>query len=165
MDSNTEGRAELRDVYDFNLLIAALRRKKRWRDALQVTVDMCSRATLPDAVSLNSAAVACNGPAWRETLGHLRRSKSFDNFPNLITYNTCINACEGSRRWLCALQIFGHLQKEGFEMDIVSFGSVLHVLRGHWERTSLLLQSMPVCGLRPNLYALNSVLSLSVASK
>ena len=24
------------------------------------------------------------------------------------------------RRWLCALQIFGHLQKEGFEMDIVS---------------------------------------------
>lgn len=36
------GRAELRDVYDFNLLIAALRRKKRWRDALQVTVDMCT---------------------------------------------------------------------------------------------------------------------------
>ena len=35
------GRPEL-DVYDSNLLIASLRRKKRWRDALQVTVDMCT---------------------------------------------------------------------------------------------------------------------------
>ena len=33
------------------------------------------RATLPDAVSLNSA-VAGNGPAWRETLGNLRRSRN-----------------------------------------------------------------------------------------
>eukprot|EP00435_Cladocopium_sp_Y103_P019659 s2059_g4.t1 len=35
-------RAELHDVYGYNLLIASLRRKKLWRDALQVTVDMCA---------------------------------------------------------------------------------------------------------------------------
>eukprot|EP00434_Breviolum_minutum_P014736 symbB.v1.2.012993.t1/scaffold905.1/size153338/1 len=167
-----QGRATRRisDVYDYNLQITSLRQKKLWRDAIEVLSDMRAAAILPDVVSCNSAtSTMARQKLWPETLAMvvcLRSREANNNFPNLITMNTFISACEGSKRWSLALTTFQLLLQKRFTPDNVSFSSSLHVLRGAWERTSNLWQCMPSMEIRPNLVVYNTFLgSLEAAEK
>ncbi|CAL1160521.1 unnamed protein product [Cladocopium goreaui] len=109
------------DIVSFNTSLSALARARRWRQCLQMLLQIPQ----PDILSYNSCITACSGAAWPFALQLLSDAVEADLKLSTISFNAAIAACDKGHQWQKALQLFWELNRSHCRASEVTYSSVL----------------------------------------
>ncbi|CAJ1393978.1 unnamed protein product, partial [Effrenium voratum] len=145
------------DAFAFGGAMASLAENADWCLALQLA-ESARRSSDLNVVALNSAIRACER-AWQDALGLLGVTVS----PDLISFNTALNALASASRWQQALWL---LRSMPIKADIVTYSTAMTACaRATQQQAALaLLAALPGARLRRNLVALNAAVAAGVSA-
>ncbi|CAE8586703.1 unnamed protein product [Polarella glacialis] len=118
-----------------------------------------------DISARNSAAAACAG-AHRWQLAALLLAQGGPSGTDVVTFNTCITACERAARWEQGLELLCGLVRRRLRPSVVTLSAAVSACqRGHaWELGLLILARMRAQGPQPNAVTFNAAASAAAAA-
>ncbi|CAE7235674.1 unnamed protein product [Symbiodinium natans] len=101
-------------------VLAALRREKRWLDALQILEEAKACSAQPDTVCYNIVLSIFRDFRWWAqalvTLGHMEQAGPQ---ASVVSYSTVVSACESSTCWQVAVSLLQKTWDRGLAADII----------------------------------------------
>lgn len=131
------------DLVSYATGISVCERGLEWKSALLVFSEL-RRWYEPGVQGYSAAMSSCGACAeWFLALGLLEEMKEERSWPEAISYNACITACERGQHWERALRIFGEL-REWHKPDLVSYNAAISGCEkgSQWAHAFALLQAM-----------------------
>ncbi|CAK8998182.1 Pentatricopeptide repeat-containing protein At2g31400 [Durusdinium trenchii] len=125
------------NVISFNAAISACEKAGQAEAAVQA-LEMLRRTTQPDVVSFSAVikAQATVSHHWRRSVELLRDMKVREILPNLLTFNSVVDALGISSAWTQSLLLLEDLRKRRHQPDMITFAGSVNacaraLCRGH----------------------------------
>uniref|UniRef100_A0A0D9VR93 Smr domain-containing protein n=1 Tax=Leersia perrieri TaxID=77586 RepID=A0A0D9VR93_9ORYZ len=154
--------AEVRnEVILYNVVLKALRKRRRWADAEALWEEMMREGVRPDNATFStviSCARACGMPA--KAVEWFEKMPEFGCSPDMLTYSAVIDAYGRAGDAESALRLYDRARAEKCPLDPVICATVIriHATSGNFDGALNVFEEMKAAGVKPNLVVYNTVL-------
>ena len=154
------------DVVAATSVISACETGQVWQSALLISQSTTQCGLPPDVVCRGATLSACEkGSQWSLAF-HLGSIQGDAQSQSSHVQNSCLAASAKVAEWRAAIEMALSLQHKRGQLDVLSYGSVLHAcdVSLRWQRAVHILSHMQTEGPHPNIVAFSSAISAVSAS-
>lgn len=149
------------NVKDYTTILAALKRLKAWKPALDVFSRMRERGVEPNVITYN-VVMGATGAAgrWKETAELFETMKRRGYRPDAVSYGALMIGFVRGNQWESALDVLGQMKALRMEITegVYTAGIMACEKGGQWVLALELLREMHLKGVSPSLFAYNAAI-------
>ncbi|CAK9041172.1 unnamed protein product [Durusdinium trenchii] len=137
--------------FTYSAVISAFQRGAQWEEALSLLGQMAR----PNLVAFNAVLAACGANQWPLVLQILHKLRGRKLQADIVTYTTCIDACEG--HWVWTLQLLDELERDRLQGNARTYSAAMKSCE-HWPSALEFLEVMHRRQIQANLVVHNACL-------
>ncbi|KAL5210614.1 hypothetical protein ABZP36_006237 [Zizania latifolia] len=156
--SNAEVRKK---VILYNVVLKALRKRRRWGDTEALWDEMLREGVQPDNATFSTVISCARGCALpNKAVEWFEKMTDFGCSPDMLTYSVVIDAYGRAGDAEMALRLYDRARGEQWQLDPVICATVIkvHSNSGNFDGALNVFEEMKATGVKPNLVVYNTVL-------